>query len=83
MTFLDTYRSGGAPLDTRAECDAADQRALDLLAADIAAEAHALTDDLGAALDRHEEDWRDEHHDRLVNIRALLTRAKELVGGLA
>lgn len=81
--FRDTAPQHWGREPSRAECAAADQAAADMLAASIADVCHALTDSLGAMLDRREDEWREEHHDKLEEIRALLTKAATVAEGLA
>jgi hypothetical protein len=72
--FRDAYRLGH-PVDTRAECDAADEAYHQHRAATMGAACLDLAQELVEVTDRYPEQWRSDDMDRITELHGALTEA--------
>lgn len=81
--FRDTSPYHRMPEPTRAEIKAGEDAYYREQVAKRAAVALALTDSIGALLDRHEERWRDDDAPLVEQIAELLTEAQAIAERLS
>lgn len=73
--FRDDFRSGGAPLDTREACDAAEEEYWQDVAAQTGGTCFDVAQAIADTLDRRRDEWLAADQNALDRLHAVLSQA--------